>query len=148
MSTGATSDPTASAGGTSTQGGIFNNPLAAPILYNSMLGASMPQGQSNASSGATNNGAINNGAINPGLTQLGMMMMLANQQNGGIGPGRLSGTRGAPRQRDSAGTQPAGNAKLRSSDRPGGLASRYFNRTGGHSAYPRSFFNRRPSYFP
>jgi hypothetical protein len=135
-------DPTASAGSASA-GGIFSSPMAAPMLYSSMLGSSFPQNQAGAAAGT--------GLTSPNLNaaQYGMLLMMANQQNGGIGSGRISGIRGnGTQQTASAGAKPAANTKARTSNRPGGLAARYFNRTNVHSSNPKNYFNRRPSYFP
>lgn len=133
---GATVNPLVPALGPTTQGGLLSNPLAAPLLYNSMLQASQPQGQANSFYGPTG----------LGTTQLGLMM-LANQQAGGIGSGRMSGTRTDPRAREAGSSSPQ-DSKQRTLARPGGLASRYFNRVGPHTPYPRNYFNRRPRYFP
>ena len=128
------------AGGTAPQSGVFGSPMAAPLLYSSMVGTSMSQGQSTTTQ--TNPGAA--------ATQMGMMYYLANQQNGGgVGSGRLSGGRTAAQQRTAPSeTQPSSNSKTRSSDRPGGLASRYFHRANVRPTNPRTYFNRRPGYFP
>ena len=121
-------DPTATSGSASA-GGIFSSPMAAPMLYSSMMGASMPQNQA---SGAAGTGA---GSPNLSAAQYGMLMMMANQQNGGIGSGRLSGLTGNATQPTSpGGTKPASSTKARTSNRPGGLASRYFNRTNVRSS--------------
>ena len=137
-------DPTATAGAAAA-GGIFNSPMAAPMLYSSMLGASLYPNPSQNQSGTS----TNPGAPNPNLaaTQLGMMMLLANQQNGGIGSGRLSGTRGDPRQQGSSDIAKS-TSKSRVLTRPGGVASKYFNRTNVRRSNPRSYFDRRPSNFP
>ena len=127
------------AGGTSPQAGILGSPMAAPLLYSNMVGASMSQGQSTTTQ------------MNPGAssTQLGLMYYLANQQGGGVGSGRISGTRTAPQQRTAPSEAPSSsNAKTRNSDRPGGLASRYFSRTNVRATRPKTYFNRRPGYFP
>lgn len=131
-------DPTGSSNGHSASGGVLGDPLTAPLLYNSLLQASRPQGPgpANALYGPT------------GLatTQLGLLL-LANRKAGGIGSGRISGTRPDPR---GSGGDPgaARDTKQRTLARPGGLASRYFNRVGPHAPYPRNYFNRRPRYFP
>jgi hypothetical protein len=128
--------PSATASGSSTQGGVFGSPLAAPLLYNSMLQASQPQSQANGFYGPTG----------LGTTQLGLML-LANQRAGGLGSGRISGTRTDPRPREATSTS-ADDSKRRTPARPGGLASRYFNRVGPHSPYPKNYFNRRTRFFP
>jgi hypothetical protein len=120
---------------------VLSNPLAAPLLYNSMLQASQPQSQSQAQASGLY------GPTGLATTQLGLLL-LANQRAGrGIGSGRISGTRPDPRAHE-AGTGAPQDAKQRTLARPGGLASRYFNRVGPHSAYPKNYFNRRPRYFP
>ena len=68
--------------------------------------------------------------------QLGLLM-LATQNNGGVGSGQMSGRaefRHAERATADARRRPpnAGSAA-----RPGGLASRYFNRTGAHTLIRR-----------
>src|SRR5579885_1771618 len=55
-------NPAAAATGTSAQGGLFSNPLAAPLLYNSMLPGPQTQAQANAYYGPTG----------LGTTQLGL----------------------------------------------------------------------------
>jgi hypothetical protein len=147
-------DPTATGSGSSSQS-IFNNPLAAPLIYNSMLQASMPYGgttttttttgTSSTGTSTTTTTARTGMGMGMGPTmQLGMLMMLANQQNGGVGTGQMSGTRPTPRQSSASATDP----KQRASNRPGGLAARYFNRTTPRTTYPKSYFNRKPRYFP
>lgn len=131
-------DPLATGTGSSLQGNIFNNPLAAPLLYNSMAGPA-------ATSGSQSTGGLGLGA---GASQLGVMMLLSNQQNGLFGTGRMGGTQGVSQTRSSAASPSASSTGSRASNRPGGRSSRYFNRSGGHSTYPRNYFNRRPSYFP
>jgi hypothetical protein len=127
--------------GSSTQGGALSNPLMAPLLYNSMLQASQPQSQSQAQANALY------GPTGLATSQLGLMLLANQQASGGIGSGRISGTRPDPRARD-AGSSAQQDAKQRTLARPGGLASRYFNRVGPHTAYPKNYFNRRPRYFP
>ena len=95
-------DPTATSGSASA-GGIFSSPLAAPMLYSSMMGASMPQNQASAAAGT------GVGSPNLSAAQYGMLMMMANQQNGGIGSGRLSGLTGNATQP----TSPGGRSRLR-----------------------------------
>ncbi len=138
--------PVPQAGGLANPG-IFSNPITGPMLYNSMMGGSFLQGPAASSSGSASS-ASSAAAANLGATQLGMMLMMGNQQSGGIGTGRISGTRGYSRQRTSASTSAGSNSRSRNTDRPGGLASRFFNRSAGHPAYPQGYFNRRPNYFP
>jgi hypothetical protein len=150
--------PNASAAGSSTQGSIFNNPLAAPLIYNSMLQASMPYGSMGTSSSTTSSSSTSSTAASSansayrgmGLmgptTQLGMLMLLSNQQNGGLGSGQLSGMGGSSQQTRMA--QAASDPRRRGANRPGGLAARYFNHVSPHSAYPKTYFNRKPRYYP
>jgi hypothetical protein len=119
---------------------VFSNPLAAPLLYNSMLPATQPQNLSQAQANTLY------GPTGLATTQLGLMLLANQQASGGIGSGRISGTRPDPRARE--GGSSAQDGKQRTLARPGGLASRYFNRVGPHSSYPKNYFNRRPRYFP
>jgi hypothetical protein len=139
-----TVDPTGLSGGLASPGSIFNNPLAAPLLYNSMIASQYPQSQ--ATSAASASAASNAATANMAATQLGMMMLLANSQNGGFGSGRMSGTRSDPRQPTSLGAP--STSKPRGANQPGGKAARYFNRSSVRTSYPRNYFNRRPTYFP
>lgn len=143
-----TADPTGMASGAAGPGGLFNNPLAAPLLYNSMIASQYPQSQATSAASAA---AVSNAATaNMAATQLGMMMLLANSQNGGFGSGRMSGTRSDPRQPTSLGapSAPTSTSKPRGANQPGGKAARYFSRTSVRTSYPRNYFNRRPTYFP
>jgi hypothetical protein len=137
MAPSATVNPIAPAIGSATQGGVFSNPLTAPFLYNSMLPASQQQSQANALYWPTG----------LGTAQLGLMLLANQQQAGGLGSGRISGTRTDQRTREAA-SNSTEDSKRRSLARPGGLASRYFNRVGAHTPYPKNYFNRRPHYFP
>jgi hypothetical protein len=139
MAASVLANPTGPAIGSFAQGGVFSNPLAAPLLYNSMLPASQPQSQAQAN-------ALY-GPTGLATTQLGLMLLANQQARGGIGSGRISGTRPDPGARE-AGSNAREDAKPRTLARPGGLASRYFNRVGPHSPYPKNYFNRRPRYFP
>jgi hypothetical protein len=129
-----------------------------------MVAASMPQqsmATQQATTGVTAVPGLTGVTTVPGLTgtpaqvqglattQLGMMLLLANQQNGGLGAGRISGVRNDPRQLASAKSQQGAGGQPRPSSRPGGLAYRYFNRTDGRTGrYPKNYFNRRPGVFP
>jgi hypothetical protein len=139
-------DPTGMAGGAAGPGGLFNNPLAAPLLYNSMIASQYTQSQ--ATSAASASAASNTATANMAANQLGMMMLLANSQNGGFGSGRMTGTRSDPRQPTSLGSPSASTSKPQGANQPGGKAARYFNRTSVRPSYPRNYFNRRPTYFP
>jgi hypothetical protein len=104
--------------------GVFMNPMAAPYL----LGYPMSN------------------------TQIGGMMMM-NQMNNGIGSGQMSGVRPGPGQSNARTKQspskPRGNAAT-----PGGLASRYFNRTTSVnrpptvSRIPQNYYTRQNRYYP
>lgn len=150
----AAADQAAALSGVPSQGNIFNNPLAAPLLMPSMAGPLWGQSQAAASAGTTAGTSTNSstglygGMGGMGMNQLAMFMLMSNQQNGGIGSGQASGVRGTQRQASSLGGQPTPGSRTRASDRPGGLAARYFNRTVAHPSYPQRYFNRRPSYFP
>jgi hypothetical protein len=85
--------------------------------------------------------------------QLGLLM-LSTQQPLGIGSGRLSGARGGPSpgsdpraERGPATARHAGD-RARTQAQPGGLASRYFNRSSPRSPYPQNYFQRQNRYFP
>lgn len=158
-------DPTASLSPATTQANIFNNPLAAPLLYSTMvnpsgsiLGASTAPAQSSTGAGsgtstgtgaAAATGADPSSAMpGPGTTQLATMMVLANQQNGLFGTGRMGGTSLARRPQPRAGVATDPASPTRGANRPGGRAARYFNRTAVRPATPRAYFNRRPTSFP
>jgi hypothetical protein len=134
-------NPTASMNGSFTQGSMLSNPVTGPLLYNSLLQSSQPQTQSQAQANALY------GPTGLATTQLGLMLLANQQASGGIGSGRISGVRPDPRARE-AGSGASQDAKQRTLARPGGLASRYFNRVGPQSSYPKNYFNRRPRYFP
>jgi hypothetical protein len=127
-----------SGGGSGAQmSNMFNNPMAAPFIYGSMF--PMQSGTS-----STNGGGLGGMATN----QLGLMMMM-NQQNGGIGSGQLSGVR--PGQKGLSGprnTKSAGAQAPRSMSQPAGLAAHYFSRTTISTPRPRVFYNRPSSHYP
>jgi hypothetical protein len=108
--------------------GVFMNPMAAPY----MLGYPMS------------------------TTQIGGMMMMNQMQNGGIGSGQISGVRPAPGQQRGR-TKPQAPTKAPGTTAtPGGLASRYFNRTvavnhpakAKASRVPQNFYTRQSRYYP
>ena len=118
-------------------GNIFNNPMAAPFIYSSMF--PMQSG-----TGMTSGGGLSGMATN----QLGLMMM-ANQQMGGIGSGQLSGVRPGPKGQSHSKTgKPEDSQTHRTVSQPAGLAARYFNRTTIVSNKPRVFYNRPSSHYP
>lgn len=148
---GAGADLAAVASGVPSQGNFLNNPLAGPIIYSTMINnPALFGGQTAAASGASTsaNAATNAASANLQTAQLGMMWMMANQQNGGIGSGRMNGARPGSTSQAPGDDRSLSRVKTRTSNRPGGLSARYFHRAGGHSPYPRSYFNRRPNYFP
>lgn len=143
------------------QGNLFNNPMVAPILYNSMLQAGAPGGLMGATGTTATTGTTTTGTTAAtgasrmlygptGMNTMGLgMLLLANQQqNGGIGSGQMSGTRANPRQQATASSATGAGPKPRTAARPGGLASRYFNRPTSHPTYPQRYFNRQTRYFP
>jgi hypothetical protein len=102
---------------------IFRTPAASPLLY----GGLYPMGGNQA------------GAL-----------MLANQAGmlTGIGSGQLSGVRpGNAQSRARAGQQTAAKSRGTTSQ-PGGLATRYFNRTATVNRYPQSYYKRDNRYYP
>lgn len=122
---------------------LFANPYAAPLLYSSMLpglgNQLSAQGQTASTAG------VMGGAMSPmslGATQMGLMM-LATQRPTGTGPG---GDRRPARGQATTARQ--ANGRVRTAPPPGGLAARYFNRTGPRSPYPQSYYNRQNRYFP
>jgi hypothetical protein len=133
--------------GTTYANNPFSNPLAAPMLYGSMLPMSPSQtaAQAQVSSQLQMPGGMS-------TMQMGMLM-LATQQPLGIGSGRLSGARGSQgdnsKQSRSPQTASTANSKPHGSGtKPGGLAARYFNRSSSRSPYPQSYYNRQTRYFP
>ncbi len=149
------SDPNAAAAGSSTQNNIMSSPFAAPFIYSSMMQASQPMGMYGASASSTSTtgsstttssaAAGRSGMMGMSTGQLGLLM-LATQNNGGVGSGQMSGARPGPQNAATART--AATSKRRSAAKPGGLAARYFNRTAAHTPYPQSYFNRQSRYFP
>jgi hypothetical protein len=161
------SDPTAAGTGSSTQNNIMSSPFAAPFIYSSMMQAAQPLGMYGASMSnstaatatssttSSSTGTSSTATSNTGAGRYGMMgmstgqlglLMLATQNNGGVGSGQMSGARPGPQNAATART--AATSKRRSAAKPGGLAARYFNRTGPHTPYPQSYFNRQSRYFP
>jgi hypothetical protein len=98
---------------------VFNNPMAAPMLYGSMY------------------------PMTP--RQQGFTMLAGQSQMLGIGSGQLSGVRAPSQGRPSqqASSRPRGSAS-----QPGGLASRYFHRNARATPQPQSYYNRQNRYFP
>jgi hypothetical protein len=112
-------------GGVNGMNGVFMNPMAAPYL----LGYPMSS------------------------TQIGGMMMMNQMNGGGIGSGQMSGVRPGPGQ-SKAKTKPVAAKTAGTMATPGGLASRYFNRTTSTnkpvnvSRIPQSFYARQNRYYP
>jgi hypothetical protein len=136
----------------------MSSPFALPFMYQSMLQATSPYSSlSGAATTATTTSTTATAAataranaaapyaFGASPAQLGLLM-LATQNNGGVGSGQMSGARTAPQKTATART-PA-TSRRRTPSRPGGLASRYFNRATAHSPYPQSYFNRQSRYFP
>jgi hypothetical protein len=154
------SDPTAAGIGSSTQNNIMSSPFAAPFIYSSMMQAAQPLGMygtststSSASTSSTTTSSTTTSSTAAGRTgmmgmntaQLGLLM-LATQNNGGVGSGQMSGAR--PGTQNASTARTAATSKRRGAAKPGGLAARYFNRVGARTAYPQSYFNRQSRYFP
>jgi hypothetical protein len=101
---------------------VFRNPMASPLLYSSLY----PMGGSQATA-----------------------LMLASQTGMlGIGSGQLSGVRPGNAQSRARSAQQT-NAQTRGkASQPGGLATRYFNRTATISRYPQSYYKRDNRYYP
>jgi hypothetical protein len=102
---------------------MFRNPMASPLLYSGLY----PMGGNQAAA-----------------------LMLANQAGmlGGIGSGQLSGVRPVNAQsRGRSGQQSAAKPRGTASQ-PGGLATRYFNRTATINRYPQSYYKRANRYYP
>lgn len=123
----------------SSTGGVFNTPLAAPLLYGAMMqGPVAPQAQA----------SLYNSPNGLGSTQLGLLMLATMQQTGGVGSGQLNGARGGIRPTAATGAVNPQNAKQRAANRPGGLAARYFNRTAARTAIPARYYKRQSRYYP
>jgi hypothetical protein len=72
----------------------------------------------------------------------------AQQSNGGIGSGQLSGSRPAPGAASSvAPAAVAARPDRRVSDTPGGGAQRYFNRSVKGGSVPERHYNRYGNYY-
>src|SRR5690348_12865874 len=76
-------NPAATGVGSATQGGVFSNPMTAPLLYGSMLQMSQPQSQTQAQANALY------GPTGLATTQLGLLLLANQQARGGIGSGRI-----------------------------------------------------------
>jgi hypothetical protein len=126
-------------------GNMFNNPWASPFVYSGML--SMQPSTTSSQQGTT--GTIYGGGLGGLATnQLGLMMM-ANQQMGGIGSGQLSGVRPGPNVQSRSRTGKPGDPQVRRSvSQPAGLAARYFSRTTISNPKPQVYYNRPSSYYP
>jgi hypothetical protein len=102
--------------------GIYRNPMATPLLYSSLY----PMGGSQATALML-------------ASQTGMM---------GIGSGQLSGVRPGNAQSRARSVQQTTAQTRGKASQPGGLATRYFNRTATISRYPQSFYKRDNRYYP
>jgi hypothetical protein len=102
--------------------GIFRNPMASPLLYSSLY----PMGGTQATALML-------------ASQTGMM---------GIGSGQLSGVRPGNTQSRARSAQQTTAQTRGKASQPGGLATRYFNRTATISRYPQSYYKRDSRYYP
>lgn len=91
--------------------------------------------------------------MNPLMTQQQMpagnaalYFFAANQANGGIGSGQMSGTRRGPGNRPAS--APAHAAPRGSANVPGGSSARFFARQYPSGGSPKSYYNRQDSHFP
>lgn len=140
-------------GGMANQSNMFNNPMAAPLLYSGLMGMTpMRSGSSSTSSTSLTATAAQSAAASAysmGLSpqQMGFMMLASTPQMLGAGAGQLSGVRPGPGSGQAAGSQMQARARGRA-QQPGGLAAGYFNRTTKISRNPQSYFNRQTRYFP
>jgi hypothetical protein len=104
---------------------VFMNPMAAPYL----LGYPMSS------------------------NQIGAMMMMNQMGASGLGSGQLSGVRPGVNQARSRVKQPPAKTKSTTTT-PGGLASRYFNRTvsvnrpANVNRIPQNYYTRQNRYYP
>jgi hypothetical protein len=119
-------------------GNIFNNPWASPFLFSGMT--AMQQGGTGTTTGGGMGGMVTG--------QLGLMMM-ANQQMGGIGSGQLSGVRpGAGGLSRSRTGKPVDPKTRRNVSQPAGLAAHYFSRTTITNPKSQVYYNRPSSHYP
>ncbi|MDR3636711.1 MAG: hypothetical protein P4L84_23105 [Isosphaeraceae bacterium] len=107
-------------------GGMAANPYANPYL-NPFLNPYMMQTQPNV-----------------GPQNMLLFMMAAQQMNGGIGSGQISGSRPGP----SARPAPTQGAATRAAGIPSGRTARYFNRSYADGGGASRFYGRQESYFP
>ncbi len=143
------SSPYTSATGSSSQGGLMSSPFAAPFMYSSMLQATQPLSMSSSSTTGTTTGTTTGAGRGLGMNtaNLGLLMLMTQQNPGGVGSGQYNGLGGSSSVQATAARTPA-TAKRRTAARPGGLAARYFNRVNPHTTYPQTYFNRQSRYFP
>ena len=105
--------------------GVFMNPMAAPYLLGYPMSAN----------------------------QIGGMMMMNQMGANGLGSGQLSGVRPGANQARSRVKQPPAKTKGTTTT-PGGLASRYFNRTvsvnrpANVNRIPQNYYTRQNRYYP
>jgi hypothetical protein len=95
--------------------------------------------------------------INPYMTQTNvgarntlLYMMAAQQMNGGLGSGQLSGSRPAASAsaRKAPAAAPAKEPSPRAPGVPGGRTARYFNRSYAEGGGLTRYYGRQDSYFP
>jgi hypothetical protein len=89
---------------------------------------------------------LSSGAYPTSQRQMGLMMLAGQSQMLGIGSGQLSGVRPGPSRGNSA--LKAAPKSRGTSNQPGGMAARYFNRAARVTPHPQSFYNRQSVYFP
>jgi len=88
--------------------------------------------------------------LNPYMTQqpiqgnAALYLFAAQQQTGGIGSGRLSGSRPAPHAVQPVAPDPSDDRRI--TDRPGAGAAGYFNRGAQPRVSPNQYFNRASRY--
>ena len=122
-------------------------------------GFGSPPGAAAAMSGNPFLSPYGNPFLNPALTQqsmtpgsAGLYFFAAQQATGGIGSGRLSGSRplpGSPAGLPAAGRNAATDPAPRGlSNRPGAGAARYFAREFPAKAEPKGYYKRQVRQFP
>lgn len=145
---GAGANLATAAAGVPIQGNFMNSPMGSAMVYGTMMGNPSAFGVPSAMATSSSTAATTAAATNLQTAQLGMMWMMANQQNSAPGSSRMSVSP------SSGATQAAPDDRIRSRvtvqtrNRPGGLSARYFSRSATRATYPRRYFDRRPSSFP
>lgn len=145
---GAGANLAAAASGVPTQGNFLNSPMGSAMVYGTMMSNPAVFGGPSAMAASSSTSATTAAATNLETAQLGLMWMMANQQNSGPGSGRVSASRSSGASQTSSADRIRSRVSIRTRNRPGGLSARYFSRSTTRSTYPRRYFDRRPSYFP